>query len=260
VPAVAEVTLARSVLAALDADPVLKDVNLIVSVVDRGAVVGGPVTSEDIKKRVEVVIRGVPGVESVKNVCFVQADPEPLMRAMAERLKPGTRPSPPPALPGVALAPAAPDGFLPAVPPEPPATLLASEAPNTVAARPALPPVSVLGAPVAPAGPGTVAKVSPLPPLAPVAPQAPALPTAPGALTGATVTPAKAVDLQSAARAVARSDPRFARLTAELKPDGALFVSGWAVGVDTVRDFVTELRKLPGAGRVVVDPALVRNQ
>ena len=57
----------------------MKDVNVIVSVVDRGAVVGGPVTSEDIKKRVESVIRDVPGVESVKNVCFVQSDPDPLV-------------------------------------------------------------------------------------------------------------------------------------------------------------------------------------
>jgi hypothetical protein len=217
--AIAEITLARTVLATLDADPVLKDVNLIVSVVDRSAVIGGPVTSEDVKKRAEAVVRGVPGIESVKNVCFVQTDADPLLRAMAERLKPGAQSDTTPPLPGVALAPAAPAGFLPGVPAEPPRDLLALK-PNTVAARPALPPVSVLGAPVAPAGSGTVAKVSPLPTITPPAP--PALPTTPGALTGSTTAPAKPTDLGAAA--------------------------------------IEELSKLPGAGRIRVDPALVRNQ
>jgi hypothetical protein len=257
--AVAEVTLARTVLAAIDADPVLKDVNLIVSVVDRGAVVGGPVTSEEVKKRVEVVIRGVPGVESVKNVCFVQTDADPLLRAMAERLKPDAKPAAPPTLPGVALAPSAPEGFLPPVRNEPPSDLLAGTKPNTVVAlNPQLPPVSVLGAPVAPAGVSTVAKVAPLPPLPPVTPPTPALPTAPGALTGSAPAPAKPVDLQAAALAVRKSDPRFARFTVELKPDGALFISGRSASTADVGDFATELRKIPGAGRIVVDPALVR--
>ncbi|MBM3983419.1 MAG: BON domain-containing protein, partial [Planctomycetes bacterium] len=146
--AVADVTLARAALAALDADPVLKDVNLIVSVVDRGAVVGGPVATDEIKKRAEAVIRGVPGIASVKNVCFVQADPDPLLRAVAERMKGGTKPGSAP-LPGVALAPTAPEGHLPALPPEPPSDLLAGAPNNSVVAQaPALPPVRVIGGPV----------------------------------------------------------------------------------------------------------------
>ena len=91
--AISDVALARSVLAAIDADPVLKDVNLIVSIVDRAAVIGGPVVSEDVKKRVEQVVRGVAGVESVKNVCFVQTEPDPLLRAIAQRLKPDAKSS-----------------------------------------------------------------------------------------------------------------------------------------------------------------------
>jgi hypothetical protein len=255
--AVAELTLARSVLIAIDADPVLKDVNLVVSVVDRGAVVGGPVTSEGVKKRVEAVVRGVPGVESVKNVCFVQADADTLWRAMAERLKPGAAAEPLPALPGVALAPNAPRGALP--PPEPPAEpLVAAKPPNTVAARPPLGPVNVLGAPVAPAGPKAVAKITPLPPVEPPAPPPVVLPTTPGALTSSPSPAAPPADLRAAAVAVTQTDPRFARFTVEPKPDGALFVSGAAAAVADVRDFVAALRQLPGAGRVVVDPALVR--
>ena len=83
--------LSRAVLAALDADPTLKDVNLIVSVVDRGAVIGGPVATEEIRKHAEKVVRGVAGVESVKNVCFVTAAPEPLLRAAVEGLKPAPK-------------------------------------------------------------------------------------------------------------------------------------------------------------------------
>jgi hypothetical protein len=252
--AISELTLARSVLAALDADPGLKDLNLIVSVVDRGAVVGGPVATEDLKKRIEAVIRGVRGVESVKNLCFVCADPDPLMRAMAQRLKSDAKSSSTVPLSGVALAPTAPEGALPPIPSEAPSDVVVSPRPNTVEAlHPQLPPVSVLGAPVAVAGPKQVGKVSPLPTIAPTPPP-PALPTTPGALTGAT----PAADLETAARKVLRSDPRFARLTVELKPDGALFVSGTSASPAALRDLRTELLKLPGAVEIAFDAALLR--
>jgi hypothetical protein len=241
----AEVTLARSVLAAIDADPVLKNVNVIVSVADRKAVVGGPVRSEDLKKRVDAVVRGVPGIESVKNLCFVHADADPLLRAMAERLKPDAKEAPPAPLPGVALAPAAPAGYLPPVLPEPPSDLLAGMRNTVVAQRAPLPP-ALLGAPVVATGPGATAP----PPVTP-----PAVPTAPGALTGSAVV-AKPADLQAAAVAVCNADPRFARLTVERKPDGTLFVSGWSATTADVVDLRTELRKLPGVGRILVDPAL----
>jgi hypothetical protein len=258
VTAISDVALARSVLAAFDADPVLKDVNLVVSVVDRSAVVGGPVGSEDVKKRVEAVVRGVTGVESVKNLCFVQAEPDLLMRAVAERLKPSAKSTAPASLPGVALAPAAPEGFLPPVPAEPPSDLGIGPKPDRVAAKPPLPPVSVLGAPVAPAGAGTAAKVSPLPSVASDEPPAPMFPTAPGSLTGSVPPPVKPADLHAAALVVRKSDPRFARLTVELKPDGALFISGSSAKPTDAWDFAAQLRKLPGAGRVAIDPVLVR--
>ena len=255
--AVSDVTLARTVLAAIDADPVLKDVNLIVSVVDRGAVIGGPVTTDEVKRRAEAVVRRVPGVESVKNVCFVQADPDPLLRGVAERMKPGARPAAVAALPGVAVPPAAPDGYIPPVPPQPPSDLLAANgAPTVVAQLPTVPPVGILGAPVGAVGPGAVVKVQPLPPVAAPAP-APMLPTAPGALTGA-AAPAKPADVKAAVVAARAADARFARLLVELKPDGGLYISGWSATAADAWAFAAELRKVPGITRVAVDPQLVK--
>ncbi len=245
--AISDVTLARAVLAAIDADPALKNVNLVVSVVDRGAVIGGPVATDDIKKHAEAVVRAVPGVESVKNACFVQPDPDPLLRAAVERMKPGAKPAGVAALPGVALPPTAPEGFLPPVPPQPPSDLVVTAPKPVEALRPALPlgpAVNILGAPVAPAAPGSAPKASPVPP-------------APAALTGSTVTE-KPTDVPTAVAAIRKSDPRFAKLTAEQKPDGGLLVSGWSAKPADAWDFAAELRKVPGVARVAVDPRLVK--
>jgi hypothetical protein len=245
-PAISDVTIARAVLAAIDADPVLKDVNIIVSVVDRGAVIGGPVSSDEVKKRVEAIVRGVPGIESVKNVCFVQAEPDPLLRAVAARLKPGTKPTGSAALPGIALAPSVPDGFIPPVPAQPPSDLLASaDDPNKVVVQkptiPAGPAVGILGAPVAP---GTsVVKVPPVPA------------STPGALTASAAKPA---DVQAVAAALRKNDTRFARLTVEVKSDGGLFVTGTSAKAADAWDFARELGRLPGVARVAVDPNLVK--
>lgn len=245
----ADVLLARSVLTALENDPLLKDVNIIVSVMDRGVVIGGPVPSEEAKKRVEVVVRGVPGIESVKNTCFVQADSDAFLQALAERLKLDAKAGDSPALPGVALAPTSPDGFLPPLAALPPSDLLATAKPtNTVVAQkpslPVGPAVAVLGAPVAPAHTGTA--------------NAPSVPSvAPGSLTGS-IAPAKPVDMRAAVTAVRQTDKRFARLLVELKPDGGLFVTGWSAKADDAWDFATELRKLSGVSRVTVDPNLVK--
>jgi hypothetical protein len=173
-------------------------------------------------------------------------------------MKPGAKPTGVAALPGVALPPTAPEGFLPPVPPQPPTDLLASAgSPGTVVAQlPTVPPVSVLGGPVAPVGPGAVAKVQPLPPIANPAPT-PALPTAPGALTGSTA-PAKPTDVLASVTAVRKTDARFARLLVEVKPDGGLFVTGWSAKALDAWDFATELRKVPGVVRVAVDPNLVK--
>ncbi|AMV23628.1 BON domain protein [Gemmata sp. SH-PL17] len=251
---ISDVALARAALAAFDADPVLKDAHVFVSVVDRGAVIGGPVTSESVKKRAEAVVRAIPGIESVKNTCFIEADPDPLMRAVADRMKPGTKPtisSTP--LPGVSIPPAAPEGYIPPVPPPQPTDLVASVQKTVVAQHPTSlgpPVVGLLGAPVAP---HTVAKVPPTPTPTPT-PSAPS--TAPGALTGS--AGAKPSDVLTAVAAIRATDARFAKLTAELKPDGGLFVSGSAAQITDVVDFVAEARKVSGVVRVAVDPKLVK--
>lgn len=239
---ISDLTLAREVLAAFDADPVLKDVNIVVSVVDRGAVLCGPVTNEEVKKRAEAVVRGVAGIESVKNTCFVQADPDPLLRAVAERMKPGAKSTTSTALPGVALAPNSPQNFLPPLPALPPSDLLALDNVKTqVAQRPNLPGVNILGAPESP---GNVTKTS-------------VASSAPGALTG-TVTVAKPADIEAAVKALRKNDTRFARLVVELKPDGGLFVTGRSTKASDAWDFARELRKLPGVTRIAVDPELVK--
>lgn len=233
--AVADVSLARAALLALDADPVLKNVNLIVSVVDRAAVIGGPIASEDVKARAEAVVRRVPGIESVRNACVVQPEPDPLLRAAAARLKPaGPLPPTAVALPGVAPPPAAPVGFIPPVPAAAPTDLVAAKpSDERVAERPPLAPaVGLLGAPVA---------------VAPVKAGA----ATPGALTGA-------ADLTAAVAAVRKSDVRFARATVEPKPGGALFVSGRVAAPADARDLAERLGKLPGVRLVVIDPQLLK--
>ena len=245
--AISDVTLARSVLAAFDADPILKDANILVSVVDRGAVIGGPVNSEEVKKRAEAVIRAVPGVESVKNTCFVDADPDPLLRAVADRMKPGAKPTPAAPLPGVAIPPAAADGFIPPVPPQPPTDLVAVGPKTVVVQHPNLlgAPVGVLGAPVIPSATAKVQSVAPIVPS-----------TAPGALTGS--TSGKPADILATVAAVRAADARFAKIAVELKPDGGLFVTGAVARPADAWDFATEVRKALGGGRVAVDPNLVK--
>jgi hypothetical protein len=85
-PGTSDVLLARAALAALDADAQLRDVNLVVSVVDRVAVIGGPVPTADAGKRAAWVVQRVPGIAEVKNRCFVQTGSDPLIRAVAERM------------------------------------------------------------------------------------------------------------------------------------------------------------------------------
>ncbi|HSQ57380.1 MAG TPA: BON domain-containing protein, partial [Gemmata sp.] len=84
--AVKDVALARSALAAIDAATDLKGVNLVVSVVDGIAVIGGPVASEKQSRRAEEVVRGVTGIVDVRNSCFVAAGPDPLLRSVAQRM------------------------------------------------------------------------------------------------------------------------------------------------------------------------------
>lgn len=256
--AIADVALSRAVLAALDADPRLKDVNLIVSVVDRGAVIGGPVATEDIRKHAEKVVRGVAGVESVKNVCFVSAAPEPLLRAAAEGLKPAPKPLAA-ALPGVTPPPDRhDDGFIPPLAPLPPGELVVNGPKAVETLRPSassVPPVNVLGGPVAAAGTGAVVKVNPLPTVAAPEPAKPLFPTAPA--TPAALSSAPYPDVPTAVAALRKKDA-FARLDVKTMPDGGILVVGSAAKASDVWDFVTELRKVPGVTRIAPSADLVK--
>ncbi|AWM41565.1 BON domain protein [Gemmata obscuriglobus] len=240
----AELTLGTTIQMAFDADPVLRNVPILVSVVDRGAVIGGAVASEEIMRRAEAVARAVPGVESVKNTCFVDVSPDPLLRALASKMKPGNEPTGV-ALPGVVAPPAAPAGYVPKAPPPSSAELVAVAPGKTVVVQhPSTlnAPVNVLGAPVLPRPSGA-------PPLPPGGF------TAPGALTGIGSKPA---DVLAAVAAIRAADPRFARLTAEMKPDGAVLVSGSVSHAADVWDFAGAVRKVPGVTRVTLDPNTVK--
>ncbi len=82
-PGISDVVLARAALAALDAEAELKGVNLVVSVVDGVAVIGGPVPSTAVSRRAERIVRGVEGMKEVRNTCFVSTGPDPLLKAVA---------------------------------------------------------------------------------------------------------------------------------------------------------------------------------
>jgi hypothetical protein len=233
-PGFADVVLARSALAALDAERDLKGVNLVVSVVNGVAVIGGPVPSVAIAERAEQVVRKVRGMKEVRNTCFVSTGPDPLLKAVAD--KAGSSLPPRPAmgdLPGVLS-----NQLPPPVSPFPPHTSVAAANSNStvVARKPALPlpdAVNILGAPVGPAGTN--------PPSGPSTPT-----TAPGQLTGST-----AGGVLSAANEVKKAEARFASLTVELR-DGLLVVSGSAPLASDAWDFAWKLRQLPGVSRVAV--------
>lgn len=234
-PSLPDVVLARSALTALDAEAELKGVNLVVSVVNGVAVIGGPVPSAAIAKRAEQIVRKVEGMKEVRNTCFVSSGPDPLLKAIAE--KTGSLP-PRPIM-----------GELPAIlgnPSTPPMSpfpqggkVVIGNADSTVVARkPALSSsgaAGLLGAPVGPAEPNTSSPVIP-----------PASAAAPGQLTGST-----AGGVLAAANEMKRTEARFANLTIELR-DGTLVVGGSAPLASDGWDFAKKIQHVPGVSRVVV--------
>ena len=231
-PGLSDIVLARSALAALDAETELRGVNLVVSVVDGVAVIGGPVPSIAVSRRAERIVRAVEGMKDVRNTCFISTGPDPLLKAVA--VKAGLPPRPVMGeLPGVLT------NQLPApVSPFPPNTVASAiEMDSTVVAR--KPPLSagntgnVLGAPVGPAGTS--------------APTTPALPTTvPGTLTSA-----PAGGLLNAASEMRKTEARFTNLTVDLQ-GGVLMVSGSAPRASDAWDFAQKLRQMPGVSRVAV--------
>ena len=238
---VSDVVLARSALAAIDADPQLREVNLIVSVVDRVAVIGGPVSSADVSKRAETVVRGVSGIADVKNRCFVQDKPDPLLRAVADRLG-VSRPPLLAELPGVVSPPRPattsearpPDNAYAALtPPAPVGTEVVVRRPANLSVEPA---GGFLGVPEAfPSGrlSATLTAIG-----------------TPPAPTG-TVFPARPTDVLASAEAIRNADARFTALAVEMR-SGTLVIGGKAPRAADAWDFAQALRRVPGVARVVV--------
>lgn len=248
-PGTPDMLLARSVLSRLDADPQLKDINLVVSIVDRVAVIGGSVPTAEQASRAEALIRRVPGIAEVKNRCFVQAGPNPLLRAIAGRIGP---PPPPLAteLPGVVPGarpwPAAPT----AGPTEGALAMTDPPGQSVVARKPALPSGEIIGILLPPVavGPVTVAPPGPAPIVPPAVLTAVPPAPAPGAI------PARAPDTVEAIR---KTEARYAGLTTELR-GGTLVIAGTAPRAADAWDFAQALRRLPGIARVVVGAVDVR--
>jgi hypothetical protein len=247
--------LARSAMAALDADPRLKDVTLLVSVVDRVAVIGGPVPSADHGRWAEERVRSVPGIADVKNHCFIQSRPDPLVRAVAGQLGPNPRPQTPdlpPAVPGLRPTTTASTDVAVGPTPNPGAPAAGPSGNSSTSLSPASDAGAFLLPPVSPGGSVPV-------PVAPAGANIP--PPAPGVLTGGPqippVDPGRPESVLAAAEAVRRSDPRFAGLTVQLQ--GAdLVIGGRAARASDAWDLSDALRRLPGVGRVVVGSVEIR--
>jgi hypothetical protein len=237
-PAVSDVVLARTALSAIDADPMVRDVNVLVSVVDRVAVVGGPVPSQEHGRRAESIIRRVPGIVEVKNRCFVQEPPDPLLRAMSARLPASPRRLLASELPGVAASPRT--GLVEEYSPALGENRLAAVGPterSVVARRPANPSDSVLLPPV-----GAAAE---RPPVVAAAPTAPALLTS------------RPADVLAAAEAVRKAEARFAGLRVAIA-NGTLVVAGTAGRAADAWDLAQELRRIPGIPRVAIGSIAVK--
>lgn len=227
-PAISDVVLARSALSAIDADPALRDANLLVSVVDRVAVIGGPVPTLDHGKRAEAIVRRVNGIVEVKNRCFVQDVPDPLLRAMSAR--PAATKST--ELPGVVPSPKTGlvEEFSPALGSNSLAAVEPSEK-SVVARRPANPGDSVLLPPVGNSRPAT--------------PKSNAAPAASGVLAGRTA------DALAAAESLRKADRRYEKLTVTFT-NGTFVIAGAAARASDAWDLADQLRRIPGVPRVAL--------
>ncbi len=230
VPKLSDVMLARTALTAIDADPDLRGVNVVVSIVDRVAVIGGPVSGQRQSKRVEEIIRSIPGIADVRNTCFVSAGPDPLLNTVAEKLVSSLPPRPMLFdLPGVITGTVGPSS--PTSGNGSSTTMVATTDPAkpVVALKPSAE-ASVLGGPVSPAPPAPVSVGS-----SPV----------PGTLT------ANRNDVIAMTDAVRKTEARFARLTVEIR-DGVLVIAGAAPLAADAWDYAEKLRAIPGVTRVAV--------
>lgn len=212
-----DAALEKRLAAALAADPRLG--GLTVSVVDRVAVVGGPVPDAAARQTAEAVVRAVDGLAAVRLNCWVPMTADPFAEKVRERLRPKASPpprpvaSPPGELPPLALPL---PGGLPPLPPvmEPVVAERQTERRTWLA-----PPVAGRGDTIPP-------------------PSVPAVP------------PARFAKLTA-------SDPRFRRLTVDVSPGGTALIGG-AGDPAAAWELAAVLRHQPGVMRVVVGPIAER--
>ncbi len=209
----ADVALEQRLAAALAADPRLG--GLTVSVVDRVAVVGGPVADPAAKRSAETAVYGVDGLAAVRLNVWVPLGADPYAERVQQQIHP---PRPRPMLPKLEPTGDLPPLALPLLRADPPESLPMPE-PVTAERQSAYrrgwlaPPVVAGGSTIPPAG-------------------VPAVP------------PARFAKLTS-------NDPRFRPLTVEVSAAGVAVISGTgdpAAGWELAE----VLRHQPGVTRVVV--------
>ena len=224
--------LAMNAKAALADDPLLAKLNLMVSVVDRVAVVGGPVPSQAHIKRIESILRDLDGLSARRVACWVAATKyDPLADRLAQELRPKE-----PSLEN-------------RTPPRP----LTLSLPNPHEIRPDR----------RPSGNVTVNRVEPersvsdflLNPTLTDLPEisSRAKPVSPRTIpaTNVPTQPREPSTLAQRITAIQQGDNRFARFQVTLKPD-YLLITGSAEQASDSWVFAKALRQLPGIERIVV--------
>ncbi|MCZ2341813.1 MAG: BON domain-containing protein [Bacteroidales bacterium] len=240
--------LAFQVKSALAADSVLAPVNLFVSVVDRVAVVGGPVPDAATIARVEWVIRGVPGLTEVKVHCWVALREDGFGGQVREAMILPPTAVPPlvyPTTPGQLRV----DPQLMAWNPGSPSQ---GRSDSVVAQRPSQPPLAgfLLDPVVTGAKPST-----PLIPELPMPGQADAMPNIPPQQVPVSPVVNTAPTLEQQVSTLRASNPRFGWLTIRLE-NGTATVSGHATHIQDAEDYAAALRNIPGIHRVVIGEVL----
>lgn len=255
--------LALQVKSALSADPELDGLNLVVSVADRVAVVGGPVPREALISQVRSTVSAVPGVTLVKVNCWVQAPNDPLSDAVARKLGSDAQQSapdlPPPNLiaagrmtkPPLALE--TPGGLSPSTSSRRPDLISQDEAENRMAAKFSMdstakpsPTAGFLLDPIAGggergsssgSGPRSYATNAPKPTYPTIPPQS--VPTQPAQVRVDPVSRLK------------DTDPRFSGLTVRVSGKTAV-ISGRAAQANDAWDFADKLREIFRGKNVIV--------
>lgn len=242
---VSDVELALKVRNALAAEPDLAGLNLLISVRDRVALVGGPVPASAVPARIETVLKALPGLDGAKVSCWVATADDPLQKLVADRMK-----APPagPLVPPLALPVQVPPSNWPSpLDTPPPVAVVATEdrRPTGIVTvqRFAPPAGGFLLDPIARGG-------EPLPMLPMPAAVVAAYPTIPS--PSVPTTPSD--DPFAAAKA---SNARFAGLSAT-PSKGTVVIAGRVSRDADVWAFADAVRKLPGVTRVIIGRVDVR--